>query len=360
MSAQRVPPTRLSSRAPALADTSLHMIGSIRMQNIEKVTDNVQIAALCSLHLENIILSVYQVATITRKSNNLQELRLTDCLKGVLNMNLEASRCAFNAFARLLQTWKTPFRDANAQRWLDIHSTDIPLYLMDVLVYGLCMPDCEQPYDEYKGICYSCKDIILSANACNVNVWDTALTRVGSIALDIYPKVSLTLQAYTPNIQPSHPLESSDRLICRDAVCSPKFSVQSPVSTSFPPIISQPNIVISNRRVYSNATRERQRYMWQWEDYKCKACDVVWKKHSVTISWRQTTVSHCLRKSKQCVKNSFYVDMCNGVKWLTNNHVYGQGGNNLTPEPKLVLQSEAIDKLVSINPQTMLPEYSNI
>ena len=76
-------------------------------------------------------------------------------------MNMEVSRCAFNAFARLLQTWKTQVRDANAQHWLDIDSTDsdIPLYLMDVLVYGLCMPDCEQPYDEYKGICYSCKDI---------------------------------------------------------------------------------------------------------------------------------------------------------------------------------------------------------
>ena len=75
-------------------------------------------------------------------------------------------------------------------------------------------------------------------------------------------------------------------------------------------------------------------------------------------------VSHCLRKSKRCVNNSFYVDMCNGVKWLTTNHVYGQGGNNLTvtpeAEPKRVLQAETIDKLVFINPQTMKPEYLNI
>ena len=144
-------------------------------------------------------------------------------------MNMEVSRCAFNAFARLLQTWKTQVQDANAQHWLDIDSTDIPLPLMDVLVYGLCMPDYEQPYDEHNGICYSCKHIILSANECNVNVWDQALTRVGSIALDIYPKVSFTLQEYT----------------------QPKIQL----------IISQPNIVISDRSVYSNLTRERQRYM---------------------------------------------------------------------------------------------------
>eukprot|EP00966_Prymnesium_polylepis_P096747 2241379-Prymnesium_polylepis.2 len=46
---------------------------------------------------------------------------------------------------------------------------------------------------------------------------------------------------------------------------------------------------------YSNTLRERDRYQIQWFDYACKNCGVVWKADCVTISFRQTAVSQCLK-----------------------------------------------------------------
>ena len=49
--------------------------------------------------------------------------------------------------------------------------------------------------------------------------------------------------------------------------------------------------------------------MWQWFDYTCKSCGTVWLKNSVTISWRQTCVSECLKGKKTCQSRREYTDM---------------------------------------------------
>ena len=113
--------------------------------------------------------------------------------------------------------------------------------------------------------------------------------------------------------------------------------------------------------------------------FTCKSCGVVWKKHSVTISWRQTCVSECLKEKRSCAERPLHRPPGDGLAarasawphaaalatvgmaeraecsrmlanelWITDKHVPGNGGMNLTPSPDEVLEAEKHGLLVGI------------
>ena len=107
----------------------------------------------------------------------------------------------------------------------------------------------------------------------------------------------------------------------------------------------------AQHRQYANAQRERDRYMWQSTDYTCKNCGVVWPKHSVTVSWRQTCVSECLKGKKKCKDRNEYTVMAAGALWITNKNVVGNpDGTQLTPKPDDVLEAEKKGMTIAVNP----------
>ena len=103
---------------------------------------------------------------------------------------------------------------------------------------------------------------------------------------------------------------------------------------------------------YSNALRERDRYMIQWFDYTCKGCGAVWRKQSVTISFRQTAVSECLKGKRSCADRPEFARMCAGDSFITTKHMKGNGGSDLTPSSALVLAAQAHGLLVATDPES--------
>ena len=99
---------------------------------------------------------------------------------------------------------------------------------------------------------------------------------------------------------------------------------------------------------YTNPRRELLRYMWQYKDHTCKNCGTVWPKHAVTISWRETCVSMCFKGKRMCTQRPEYARAQQGQRFITDKHVQGNGGMDLTPPPSIVLDLEP--KLAAIDP----------
>ena len=135
---------------------------------------------------------------------------------------------------------------------------------------------------------------------------------------------------------------------------------QKAVSSAAAPRVVLPQIAAAASAIeYSNMARERDRYMIQWFDSKCSNCGVVWKAHCVTISYRQTAVSQCLKGHKKCVDRAEYTRMQAGELYITNNHMAGNGGTDLTPTPALISAAKTAGLIVAIDPSDKKPLYFN-
>ena len=141
-------------------------------------------------------------------------------------------------------------------------------------------------------------------------------------------------------------LEFDVRLRCD---WSPKINKVALVPLSKIPL-QKSKTVHDNVPQYSNSIRERDRYMWQWRDFTCKNCGFVWPKHAVTVSFRQTAVSMCFKGKKTCNAQTIAANVEAGLLWLTNKHVVGNGGLDLTPKPSQVLEQEKIGRLIALSP----------
>ena len=108
---------------------------------------------------------------------------------------------------------------------------------------------------------------------------------------------------------------------------------------------------------YTDAKRELDRGMFGWYDYTCRNCGTVWAKHSVTISFRQTAVSECLKGKRACASRPEYVRMLNGETFVTNRHCIGNDGLDLSPKPADVLYYANQGLLVGVNPTTANYEF---
>ena len=126
------------------------------------------------------------------------------------------------------------------------------------------------------------------------------------------------------------------------AVTAP--AVTAPAVTA--PAVTAPVALTS----YTQPGREQGRYMWQWFDYTCKSCGLTWVKNSVTISFRQTAVSECLRKKRACNARPECIEMLSGSLFITKQHCVDIGGTRLTPTPDEVLTAEKSGLLVGIIP----------
>ena len=113
--------------------------------------------------------------------------------------------------------------------------------------------------------------------------------------------------------------------------------------------LKQPNLPF-NQSSYTNPRRELIRYMWQYKDHTCKHCATLWPKHAVTISWRETCVSMCFKGKKMCTQRPEYARVQQGHLFITDKHVQGNGGLDLTPTPHVVLHNQP--KLAAIEPHT--------
>lgn len=97
---------------------------------------------------------------------------------------------------------------------------------------------------------------------------------------------------------------------------------------------------------YTDAKRERDRYMWQWFPYTCNSCGVVWQPNCVTVSWRQSAVSACLHNKRKCMTRPEYTKMMNGETFLLTK------AHDLTPDPSKVVEAAADGLVVAIDPTT--------
>lgn len=114
-----------------------------------------------------------------------------------------------------------------------------------------------------------------------------------------------------------------------------------------------PPVVLS---AYANNVRERDRYNWQHEDHVCKNCGFVWPKHAVTVSYRQTAVSECLKEKRACDQRSISQAVLGGALWITDKHIVGNpGGNGLTPTPAETLAAEQEGLIVAYLPGAGAP-----
>ena len=92
--------------------------------------------------------------------------------------------------------------------------------------------------------------------------------------------------------------------------------------------------------------------MIQWYDAICSGCGAQWPKDTVTISAFQTYTSMCLKGKKTCQSRPESARASAGELWITNRHVPGNGGTDLTPEPEKVISCEENNEIVGIDPNT--------
>ena len=198
-----------------------------------------------------------------------------------------------------------------------------------MVVQGACTPGSVpwEGIDSTSFITQATPQIFLASDTLSAREWASAIDAAYQRAPLAHVKVTLRLGA-SPKKRPAAPLPAAPQ----------------PADPAPPPS--------AVAALYSNAVRERDRYMIQWFDYACKGCGAVWRKHSVTISYRQTAVSECLKGKRACAQRAEYARMCAGDSFITDKHMKGNGGSDLTPPSSVVVAAEAHGLLVAIDPDS--------
>lgn len=131
---------------------------------------------------------------------------------------------------------------------------------------------------------------------------------------------------------------------------STSLAADQPAASGDAPLASTPGAAPKVHCHYTDATREMDRGMFGWFDYTCRNCGTVWAENSVTVSFRQTAVSECLKNKRPCASRPEYGRMFAGETFLTVKHCIGNGGNDLSPKPEDVAHYAAQGLLVGVNP----------
>ena len=211
---------------------------------------------------------------------------------------------------------------------------------LHAIVYGGCMPGNEQweDVDSYSHITSGTPRVYISCDSCSVRAWREAIEMTPMMPPLAFPKVHIVCAA-TATTAADRPIKMQKAMSALSVVSE----YQSPLTNQW------------LNSDYSNETRERDRYMIQWFDHKCSNCGAVWKADCVTISYRQTAVSQCLKGQKKCVDRDEYARMQAGERFITNKHVSGNGGTDLTPSPAMIDAAKTAGLLVAINPADKTP-----
>jgi hypothetical protein len=237
--------------------------------------------------------------------------------------------------AQLVKTWRIlPDSSASAPKTPRKLVLDgVNLAFLSLLVHGLCHPEYTEITDMWNAILVH--NIFLSASGCSEETWIRATEHAKSVIL--VPRVTLKMQAKTSQTsQPGKVLPTSQDADASRDISDVSTNVSTNISPALPGFLPRP---------YTNVKRELTRYMWQPEDYICRNCNTTWPKHTVTISWRQTCVSECLKGKKSCTSRDVFRRAQDGELFITDRH-------DLSPPPDQVLAAEAQGKMVAVDPAT--------
>lgn len=284
------------------------------------------------LSLVNVKITPAAVIELADFARRLQVLELNNCTHFQSRDQSPTIRLACCALGDLLRCWKAlpPIND-HGLRCLILDNTEIG-YLVDI-VSGAFMPEGAE-IEAVSQNSYATNAVYIACNAVNAHTWEESIRAAATRPIASPPVVRLVAnQGYQSVVPP------------------PKKKVKTP---PLPPPL--PNQFFSEQVLhpafallptgYADEKRERDRYMWQWFPYTCKSCGIIWKEHTVTISWRQTCVSECLKGKKKCANRPEYERMLAGESFITE-----QSATGLTPDPEDVKAVAAEGKLVAIHPR---------
>lgn len=295
------------------------------------------------LCLSNTPVKVADVGLIADNAARLEHLDLSNSVD-VESYEDDATRAAFKKIAKLVVKWRqaTQTADASLTRKLVLDGCNpgatnagrrnlpmVGITALTDLVHGLAHPNYLETMHAVTDESYEHEGVYLSVDMCNHDFWMTAVAHAPNACLNDGPGV-LVKMAQIAQVNETKEQKKKQKIHAATA----------------PREMPRPH-------TYTNVLRERDRYKWQDADYTCKSCGVVWPKHSVTVSWRQTCVSECLKGKRSCVSRNEYAQVQAGNLWLTTKHVVGNElGNGLTPVPADVLDAEAKGLTVAVDPTT--------
>ncbi len=248
---------------------------------------------------------------------------------------------------------------------LDCHHPRMPI-IIDAIMF-LCGLGCAttgscELVDRHTVVTTVSPRIFVSCDVISSGMWSRALVylmryastkSMGAIQYLVTPELEAALRE-TPSIvlyaPPSPPPPKKNKKLKPP----PPPPLPPPPPPPLPPPPPPPMSGGPHDTDYSDPERERDRYMFQWWDYTCY-CGTVWPKNSVTISWRQTCVSMCLRGKKRCSERPEYSRMRAGEVFITDRHV--NGGTLLSPSPDEVRSADSLGLLVGVHPTRLTRQF---
>ena len=301
-------------------------------------------ARLTHLKLIHLRLSSAEVTRITLAADRLHLLDLSH------SAELDSTSC--RDLGLLMQRWRAAPDETDIRRLvldgLDGISSEIHL---TTLIYGASMPGMEawDTVDNSSQITQGTPKMYLSCDACQPRHWADAIQDAYARPAELaYPNVKLLTAAASPAaVVVAQPQRKKQR-------------IQQPSLTAAASMQSVLRMAAEHAQLppaYTDAVRERDRYMMQWFDYKCANCGTVWTKNSVTISYRQTAVSECLKGKRGCTSRAECTRMLSGEKFITIKHMAGNGGSDLTPSSAIIKAAEEHGLLVAIDPELVQPQF---
>ena len=273
---------------------------------------------LVKLSLVDIHIPLADVELILHHAADFELLEITNF--STLMSTSSRAHAIFLRLTEVIASWRK--QGDNRVRKLILDGIQTPF--LHLVIYAVCHPNFADTNDMYTAILSN--DIYLSASGCSEGMWANAFEEAKLLKQVDYPTVSLK---------------------CTEKKKGKKTAPKPPPSAP-----TAANTPANDAKTYTNARRETMRYMWQFEDFTCKNCSTVWPKHSVTISWRQTCASECLKGRKLCSSRPEYARVQNGDLFITDKHVVGNGGLDMTPLPQETLTAEESGKLVAIDATT--------
>lgn len=323
-------PMNTNITALKLTQTKWSCIADTRFDRL--ITDQ-----LTHLSIHNIHLTISAVRLLLLAADRLHMLDLSGSL--LLDM-----MCCTD-FGLLLQRWRadesvTPIR----KLILDgVSGLDKCVISLATIIYGACMPENEsfEVVDAHSQITQGTPQVYISCFPCSPRQWGEAIASAMLLPPLKLPKVCTKMREVGRDADAPAKKRKTMPASC------PTLSVENPAETAAP----APRYTAASRE-YTNSMRERDRYMIQWFDYKCKNCGGVWQADCVTISYRQTAVSQCLKNHKKCVDRDEYTRMMNGERYITTKHMSGNGGTDLTPSAMLIREAKRQGLLLAIDPDS--------
>ena len=270
---------------------------------------------LAKLSFVDVHIPLEDINVILDHAANIELLEITNSY--TLMSETSRAHAIFLRLTQIVASWRQ--KGDNRVRKLILDGVQLPF--LHVVIHAVCHPNYADMSDMYTAILSN--DVYLSASGCSEAMWARSIEEAKMLKQIDYPSVSLK---------------------CKGKKKGKMTFVQKQAAP--------PPVPANDAKCYTNARRETMRYMWQFEDFTCNNCGTVWPKHSVTISWRQTCASECLKGKKTCSSRPEYARVQNGDLFITDKHVLGNGGLDMTPLPQETLTAEESGKLVAIDATT--------